>query len=244
MKRILVVLGIVFGYTLIVECASVGAPSFLPERGRYIMAVEYNSVNGRDLSDATLGSLLLDTEGKHYVGKVIYGLSDRISIVGKLASSELQLYDQNASSTYNHNSDLGWGLGFRAILYEDLDLGLSLGTGAQYFTFEPKATSAGRTAEWTEWDASIYMSIVNIVSEAKSLVEPFLLTSTAFHAGFRASDASVDWTSGFSSGTLDSDTNFGYFAGFDFVFSDNYILGFEARFSDETAFTTVLGFKF
>ncbi len=34
MKRILVVLGIVFGYTLVVECASVGAPRFLPETGR------------------------------------------------------------------------------------------------------------------------------------------------------------------------------------------------------------------
>ena len=45
MKRILVVLGIVFGYTLVVECASVGAPGFLPERGRYIIGVEYNSVS-------------------------------------------------------------------------------------------------------------------------------------------------------------------------------------------------------
>ena len=60
MKRILVVLGIVFGYTLVVECASVGAPGFLPERGRYIIGVEYNSVY--NLLDALLSMNFSDRD--------------------------------------------------------------------------------------------------------------------------------------------------------------------------------------
>ena len=230
--------------TVAIECASVGNPGFLPERGRYIVGLEYNSVKGRELSDATLGTLALDTESKQSLAKIVYGLSDRISLVAKAGSSEVNLWDQNTSTTYSHSSDLAWGLGLRTLFYEDLKLGLSLGAGAQYFTFEPKPTSDNRTAEWKEWDTSLYMCIVNVVSEAKSLVEPFVLTSSSFHTGVRYSDAEVEWTTSTQSGTLEADNNFGYFFGFDFVFSDNYIMGIEARFSDEKAYSAVLGFKF
>ena len=230
--------------TVAIECASVGNPGFLPERGRYIIGFELNSVKGRNLSDTTLGSLALDTESKQYLAKIVYGLSDRISLVAKGGQSEANLWDPNASTTYSHSGDLAWGLGLRTLLYEDLKLGLSFGIGAQYFTFEPKPTSDIRTAEWKEWDGSLYMCIVNVVSEAKSLVEPFVLTASSFHAGMRYSNAEVDWTTSTQSGTLEADDNFGYFVGFDFVFSDNYIMGIEARFKDEKAYSAVLGFKF
>ena len=244
MKKILILLAVVLGFTLAVECASVGAPGFLPERGRYIVGFEYGSVKGRDLSDSKLGTNALEVESAQYFAKILYGLSDRISLLARIGSSDLKLWNPNTSATYNHSSDLAWGLGLKTIFFEDLGLGLSLGGGAQYFTFEPKKTSDNRTAEWTEWDASLYMVIVNIVSEATSLVEPFTLTSTSFHAGARYSDASVDWTYGGLKGSLQSDESFGFFTGFDFVFNDNYILGIEARFSDESAYTATLGFKF
>ena len=250
MKRILIVLGLVLSCTLMwetspdVECASVGVPGFLPERGRYIMAFEYNTVKGRNLSDASFGTQALDTGSKQYVAKIVYGLSDRISLLAKAGSADLKLWNPNASATYIHSSDLAWGLGVRTVFFEDLKLGLSLGAGAQYFTFEPNVTSDNRTAEWTEWDGSLYMCIVNVVTESKSLVEPFTLTASTFHAGVRYSDAHVDWTYGSTSGTLDADKNFGFFTGFDFVFNDNYILGIEARFSDEKAYSAALGFKF
>ena len=250
MKRILVVFGIVFAWTFVwetspdVECASIGTPGFLPERGRYIMAFEYDTVRGRPLSDAKFGTQSLDTESKQYYAKIVYGLSDRISLLAKAGSADLKLWNPNATATYTHASDLAWGLGVRTIFFEDLKLNLSLGAGAQYFTFEPNVTSDKRTAEWKEWDGSLYMCIVNVVTEAKSLVEPFTLTSSSFHAGVRYSDANVDWTYGSTSGTLEADDNFGLFTGFDFVFNDNYILGIEARFSDEKAYSAVLGFKF
>ena len=244
MKRILVVLGIVFGYTLVVECASVGAPGFLPERGRYIIGVEYNSVKGRNLNDPELGTLSLDAGGEGYIGKIVYGLSDRISLVAKVGAPELELWDPNASGAYNHASNLGWGLGIRTILFEDRKFGVSLGAAAQYFTFEPKETTDGRTAEWSEWDGSLYMCLVEIVTEAKHVVDPFVLTSSSLLLGVRASDAKVDWTYGSQSGQLKAADNFGYFVGLDFVFGHSYILGFEARFSDEKAYTSVLGFKF
>jgi hypothetical protein len=244
MKRILIALSVVLGCALAVECASVGAPGFLPERGRYIMALEYNSVKGRDFTDPKLGPWSLDTEGKQFIGKVTYGLSDRVSLVAKLGSSELKLWDPNASTGYEHGNDLTWGLGLRTIFYEDPAIGLSIGAGAQYFTFEPKKTSANRTAEWKEWDGSVYMCIANVVAGREALFEPFALTSTSFHAGMRYSDARVEWTSPSQSGKLNSDDNFGYFTGFDFVFNDSYIMGVEARFSDENAYTAVFGFKF
>lgn len=250
MKRILIVLGVVLGCTLVweispdVECASIGTPGFLPERGRYIIAFEYDTLNSRNFSDAKLGTYALEASSKKYVAKIVYGLSDRISLIAKGGSADLKLWNPNASATYTHSSDPAWGLGVRTVFFEDLKLNLSLGAGAQYFTFEPGKTSDNRTAEWTEWDGSLYMCIVNVITEAKSLVDPFTLTASTFHAGVRYSDAHVDWTYGSSSGTLDADDTFGFFAGFDFVFNDNYILGIEARFSDESAYSAVLGFKF
>lgn len=234
----------VFAFTGIIECASVGNPGFLPERGRYVLGFEYDSVKGKDLSDITLGTQALDTEAKHSLAKIVYGLSDRLSLLAKFGTADLNLWNPNTSTTYSHSGDLGWGLGFRTIFYEDLKLGLNLGGGAQYFTFEPENTTDGRTAEWKEWDASIGMCIVNIVSEAKSLVEPFALTSTTFYAGIRYSDAEVEWTYASQSGKLTADDDFGYFVGFDFIFNDNYIIGIEGRFSDEKATSAVLGFKF
>ncbi len=244
MKKILVVLGIILSFTLAAECTSVGAPGFLPERGRYIMGFEYGSVKGRDVSDSKLGAKALDVESGQYLAKILYGLSDRVSLLARIGSSDLKLWNPNTSATYNHSSDLAWGLGVRTIFFEDLELGLSLGGGAQYFTFEPQKTSDNRTAEWTEWDASLYVVVVNTVDESTSLVEPFTLTSSSFHAGARYSDASIDWTYGGLKGSLESDDSFGFFTGFDFVFNDAYILGIEARFSDERAYTATLGFKF
>ncbi len=237
--------GILFLVSAIaVECAPVGNPGFLPERGRYIVGFELNSLKGRDISHSAFGAQPLDVESGQYLGKIVYGLTDRLSLLAKAGSAELNLWDRNTSTWYKHSSDLAWGGGFKLIFYEDLKLGLSLGGGAQYLTFEPKETTDNRTAEWTEWDGSFFMSVVNNVRESKSLIEPFTLTSTSFHTGVKYSDVNVDWTNGAASGTLEADDNFGYFVGFDFVFSDNYLMGIEARFSDEKAYSAVLGFRF
>ncbi len=247
MKKISICLGagiLILACAMVVECASEGNPGFLPERGRYIMGFEYSSVKGRNLSDSKFGTQALDVESKQSLAKIIYGLSDRISLLAKVGSSDLKLWNPNASTNYSHSGDLAWGGGFRVNFYEDLKLGLSLGGGAQYFTFEPKETTGNRTAEWKEWDGSLYMCIENVVSDATSLVEPFKLSSTSFHAGVRYSDVKVDWTYGSQSGQLAADDNFGFFVGFDFVFDENYIMGVEMRFSDEKATSAVLGFRF
>lgn len=60
---------------------------------------------------------------------------------------------------------------------------MSLGAAAQYFTFEAKETTDGRTAEWSEWDGSLYMCLVEIVTEAKRVVDPFVLTSSSLLLG-------------------------------------------------------------
>jgi len=234
----------VLAFAIFGECASVGNPGFLPEKGRYIMGFEYNSVKGGDLSDSKFGTRPLEPESKQSLAKIVYGLSDRLSILAKVGSSDLVLWNPNASTSYSHSSALGWGAGFRVIFYEDLGLGLSLGGGAQYFTFEPDKTNDNRTAELVQWDSSLFMCIMNRIADADSYVEPFRLTSTSFYTGARYSETQIDWTYGSSSGTLEADDNFGIFAGFDFVFDDNYIMGIEARFSDEKAYSAVLGFRF
>jgi hypothetical protein len=247
MKKIGVYLSVwilVLACAMVVESASEGNPGFIPERGRYIIGFEYGSVKGRNLSDSTFGTQALDTESAQYLTKIVYGLSDRISLLAKVGSADLKLWNPNASVSYSYSGDLAWGGGFRTNFYEDLALGLSLGLGAQYFTFEPKKTSDNRTAEWKEWDGSLYMCMENIVSDATSLVEPFKLSSTSFHAGVRYSDVKVDWTYGSATGQLAADDSFGFFVGFDFVFDENYIMGVEARFSDEKAYSAVLGFRF
>ncbi len=222
------------------EPASVGAPGILPGHGRFIFGLEYASVRGRTLFDADFEPRPVDTEAKHFLGTVKYGLTDRLMLFGRLGSSDLTIYGQ---TLYPHASDIGWGGGFNFVMFEDLAMNLSLVAGAQYYTYEPNPTE-DRSFKWQEWDASMRVLIVNYVADPRALVEPFALTHATFYSGLRYSDVKVDWTQGPHSGTLDAEDNFGYFAGVDFVFDDNYIITIEGRFRDERAYTAALGFKF
>ena len=246
MKRIIILSGAA-GFALLfivsaVEAASIGGPGFLPEKGRYVIAVEYDSLKERAFSDSTFSSQSVNAECKQYVAKVVYGLSHRVSVVVKGGSSDLKIWE-GTTAKRSQSGGLAYGLGAKVIFYEDLNLGLNLCGEAQYFSFSP-GDSGSETAKWKEWDGALFVTIVNMITEAESLVEPFSLTSTGFHAGLRYSNANIDWTSGSTSGTLEADDTVGFFGGFDFVFNDNYLLGIEARFSDEKAYTAALGFKF
>ncbi len=225
---------------LLGEAASVGAPGFGPGRGRYIFGLEYVSVKGRALSDEKFEANPVDAEAKHFISRVNYGLTDRLSLSAGLGSSDLTLY---GTQLYPHSGDLGWGLGFDVVLYEDLKMGISLITGAQYYTYAP-AEADGRTFDWQEWDASMRLLIMNYVADPRELIQPFALTHATFYSGLRYSDVIVDWTRGAESGRLEAEDKFGYFAGIDFVFNDNYIFTVEGRFRDETAYTAGIGFKF
>lgn len=222
------------------EAMTVGAPGIMPGHGRFIFGMEYVSVRGRTLFDENFEPNPVDTEAKHFMGTVKYGLTDRLMLFGRLGSSDLTVYGQ---TLYPHSSDMGWGGGFNVVLFEDLAMNLSLIAGAQYYTYEPQETEE-RSFKWEEWDASMKVLIVNYVADPRALVEPFALTHATFYSGLRYSDVRVDWTRGRNSGTLNAEDTFGYFAGIDLVFDDNYILSIEGRFRDESAYTAALGFKF
>ena len=246
MKKIIVLSGIA-GLALLftvsaVESASIGGPGFLPEKGRYIIAMEYDSLKSRAFSDSAFCSQSVNAECKQYLAKLVYGLSHRVSLVVKGGSSDMKIWEGNTSKR-SHGGGMAYGLGTKIVFYEDLNLGLNLCGEAQYFSFSPK-DSGTKTAEWKEWDGALFITIVNAITESKSLVEPFSLTAAGFHAGVKYSNANIEWTNGSASGTLESDDTVGFFGGFDFVFNDNYLLGIEARFSDEKAYTAALGFKF
>jgi hypothetical protein len=243
MKKFICLIAPIFfalSFCAVSESASVGAPGIQPEDGRFIFGLEYVSVRGRELFDEDFEAQPVDTEALHFLGTVKYGLSDRLKLFGKLGSSDLNLY---GSSLYPHSSDMGWGGGFNFIVFEDLATSMQLIAGAQYYTYEPKEAE-NRSFKWQEWDASLRMLFINYVAESEALVEPFALSHATFYAGMRYSDAKVDWTKGSSSGTLSAEETFGYFAGIDFVFNENYIATIEGRFRDESAYTAAIGFKF
>ena len=246
MKKIIVLSGIA-GLAFLfaasaVESASIGGPGFFPEKGRYIIAMEYDSLKERAFSDSAFSSQPVNAECKQYLGKLVYGISHRLSLVVKGGSSDMKIWEGNTSKR-SQSGGTAYGLGTKIIFYEDLNLGLNLCGEAQYFAFSPK-DSGTKTAEWKEWDGALFVTIVNIITESESLVEPFSLTSAGFHAGLKYSNADIKWTDGSASGTLECDDTLGFFGGFDFVFNDNYLLGIEARFSDEKVYTAALGVKF
>lgn len=243
MRKILLVALVVLvlqSFPAVTESMTVGAPGIQPGRGRFIFSLDYARVKGRDLFDEDFFSLPVDVEATHFIGTVKYGLSDRVSLFGRVGSSDLTIF---ADTLNPHSSEIGWGGGFNFVMFEDLAMNLSLIAGAQYYTYEPQETG-DRSFKWEEWDASMKVLIVNYVADPRALVEPFALTHATFYSGLRYSDVRVDWTRGRNSGTLNAEDTFGYFAGIDLVFDDNYILSIEGRFRDESAYTAAIGFKF
>ncbi len=222
------------------ESASVGAPGIQPGRGRFIFGLEYSSMSSREFFDENFSAGIVDTDAAHFLAKMKYGFSDRITLYAKAGSSDLNIYN---STSYPNSSEIGYGAGVDFILFEDLQTGLSLIAGAQYYTYEPKSLPQN-SFKWEEWDASIKMLIVNYVADPMALIEPFALTHATFYSGVRYSDARINWTRGINSGTLVAEDTFGLFVGVDFVFNDNYIITLEGRFRDEEALTAAMGFKF
>ncbi len=223
---------------------SVGVPGRPVLQGRVVSGLEYSSIKDRDLGDPLLGPNKLKTDSRQFFGKLTYGLTDRVTIFGKLGVADLQLWDENQQVLYDHGGDLAYGAGLKVKFYEDLSLGLTLWAGGQYFAFDPSDANGGRSASWVEYQGELGLSLTKTIIEAESLVEPFLLTHTGFHAGLKFSDVNVDWTTPSLGGTMEAMDSVGFFTGFDVLFNDLFLISAELRAGDEMAMAAGLGFLF
>lgn len=239
-------LTIAFNTCLAVQAAPVGLPADLPAAGKYIFGIEANSLQERKLFDEKLGTFIVKADSKQFLAKAVYGLSDRMAGFIKLGQADALLEDPNAAANYNHGGEIAWGLGGKMLLYEDIPIDLRLIGEAQYFNFSPgdaETSSGTRTAKWSEFQFGGYALLTKLSESTHPIIEPFTVTATSFYVGAKYSDVSVDWSTRGSSGTLDADTNLGFFAGVDFTFNDKYTLSLEGRFKDEQAMTIGLNFN-
>ena len=239
MKKIFVVLTILLSWAYAAECASVANPGFVPEKGRYIVGFEYNSIKERDFSNA---GGLVNAKSKQHLAKITYGVLDNLSLLVKTGSSDLNLRNPDASIK-SYSGDFAWGLGLKTILLEDPSHGLNLLGEAQYLTFESEEIN--NTAQWEELQGSLYVCITNNMDRGGRFLEPFLvLTGMSLNVGARFSDIDVEWMSDSEKGELSADDNFGGFVGLDLEFNNNIIFGIETHFSDEETTSATLGFRF
>ena len=236
----------------IAEPAPVGNPAKpILEKGDtpFKIGFEFDFVTERDLDvsdeDVTIEKF------NWYGGKISYAFADRVEpyVFLGVAGGEFTEKYPGVDLTYETETEFAWGIGATVLLYE-FENGLRLGLDGKYRQAKPdidKMTLNGVSyspgdvgisdfnAEYSEWQVAI-----GIAKELGQFVPYAGIKYTDVETSVKATIAGTTY----KSEEVNSEEVVGIFVGCDFLPTEDFSLGVEGRFIDETSFSVTLNYRF
>ena len=237
---------------LVIGGVSYAAPVGNPAK-QILVEGEYPFTVGAELDFVTERELDVSDEDvavdslNWYSAKIAYSFEDKVELYCLLGAADGEFSEKytGVDLLYEAETEFAWGFGATVFLYE-YENGIRLGVDGKYRQVDPsvdKLTLNGVEysipsgsvtsidVEYSEWQIALGIS---------KEMDGFLP-----YGGIKLSDveASMKATIGgttYTTDDADSENIFGIFIGCDFVATDNFSIGVEGRFIDETAFS-ILG---
>ena len=223
-----------FVFCILAEAASVGSPASILKKGQWVFGLEGNFLSDRALElNGSSTYELKCGQGFHMRG---YGLTDRISIYGKVGFGDLEVENTSTNKIDNLHTGFAGGLKIKGLIFEEESLGIEMGVGAQFFYLYAHRDASD--TDWLEWQLSSY------VSKEIWRLKPY--------AGVKFSWIELDFEikeeegGDKRRGTYEEDDLVGLFVGTDLYFGEDkaIFLNAEAGFITGNEFTIGLNYRF
>lgn len=206
-----------------------------PTMGRFSLEGEVASER-RDMEHTTTPADKMRAEAVDFVGRISYGLTDKVEVTARLGGADLDVVDRADvaaiggavanGSTFDGSSQFAWGLGISAILY---DAGTwNLAGNANYFSHADHNGNWGAVTNndlnYSDW---------NIGVQAQGKWDQFLP-----YLGVKYSDARIDFDkiNGAARADAESENVVGVYVGTGFDLTPQWSGYVEGRFIEETSF--------
>ncbi len=195
----------------------------------------------RDLTWSGNSADISTVENIAYIGRLSYGVTDRIEIHLRLGSTTLDLTDRPDATNavpaiFNGTRQFTWGGGFGAILVDERGWNLALQANALVHERHTGAWSGAVNGtvndyDYTEWQAGL---------QVQGRYPEFLFLRNAVpYLGVKYSDATLDENvycgQRVTPPAHDADDNFGVYTGIGFDLAPRWTMYLEGRFVDETS---------
>jgi len=236
----------------VANAAPVGNPAKpVLEKGDtpFKVGVEFDFVTERDL-DVSDEDVTIE-EFNWYGGKISYALADRVEPYVFLGAAGVEFTEKytGVDLTYETETDFAWGIGATVLLYE-FENGIRVGLDGRYRSVELDidkiilngvSYSPGDvgisdfSAEYKEWQVALGIS-----KEFGQFVPYGGIKYTDVEASMKATISGTTY----KTDDANSDDVVGIFVGCDFLPTENFSIGVEGRFIDETSFSVALNYRF
>ncbi|MFC1698514.1 hypothetical protein ACFL1I_00950 [Candidatus Omnitrophota bacterium] len=218
------------------EAAPVGSPASLLKKGDWNFSLGGGYVYERPLETGGAKDYHANlTYGYHSRS---YGITDRLSITGKIGGSYGYLYDETTvvgGTETSLSGGLALGIQLKGIVYEHKDSGWELDASGQFLYLRSHHKSSGKAnADWYEGQIASC-----VAKKIGSRFKPFV--------GLRYSTVNLDYEDGLGNETsYDEDGGFGLVAGFDVYFGEarDIVINIESSFLTGIEFFAIGRYRF
>lgn len=245
--RNLLALTIVFCLAMVgvIYAAPVGNPAkpiLVEGESPFTVGVELDFVTEREL-DVSGEDVAVD-KLNWYSAKIAYAFEDKVELYCLLGAADGEFSEKYAGVDllYETETEFAWGLG-ATVLLNEFENGIRLGLDGRYRQVEPSVDKVNLNGteysipsgsvtsidiEYSEWQIALGIS-----KEINSFVPYGGIKYSDVEASMKATISGTTYTTD----DVDSDNVFGIFIGCDFLANENFSIGVEGRFIDETAFS-------
>ena len=141
----------------VAQAAPVGSPASLLEKGQWDFALEGGGyISRRPMKSSGSGDYEVSI-GQGYHSRS-YGLTERLTITGRIGGTYGYIYDKSVSSTEQKtslSSGLGLGIQLKGIIFENKDKGFEWDGSGQFLYMRSHHKRDGKAnADWYEWQIS------------------------------------------------------------------------------------------
>lgn len=201
---------LIFFWTGVAQAAQVSCPASLLKKGQWDFAIEGGYIHERPMESEGNSNYHVDLGyGCHSRS---YGLTDRLTITGRIGGSFGYLYDETIAGVESKTSlsgGLALGAQLKGIIWENKDRGLEWDGSGQFLYLQSHHKRSGKAnADWYEWQIS------SCLAKAFNRFKPY--------AGVKFSTVNLDYDDGKGNkASYDEDGGVGLFAGTDIYFGED-----------------------
>lgn len=196
----------------VVQAAQVGCPASLLKKGQWDFAIEGGYIHERPMeSEGNPNYHVNIGYGSHSRS---YGLSDRLTITGRIGGSYGYIYDETITTGQpgaktSLSGGLALGVQLKGIIWDDKDKALEWDGSGQFLYLQSHHKRSGKAnADWYEWQIS------TCLAKTFNRFKPY--------AGVKFSTATLDHDDGKGNKfSYDEDGSVGLFAGTDIYFGED-----------------------
>ncbi len=235
MRKTILFLSLFFLCMALAEAAPVGSPASLLKKGQWDFTLEGGYISDRPME--TSGSADYEVSIIHGYHSRSYGLSDRLTITGRVGGMYGYLYDQTTPAAETKTSlggGLGLGLQLKGLIFAHQDSGLEWdGSGQFLYLISHHKRSGKANADWYEWQVS------TCLTKEIGRFKPY--------AGVKFSTVNLDYDDGEGNKTsYDEDGSVGPFVGTDIYLGQDkdIVINLEAGFLLGNEFSGGIKYRF